>query len=129
MSRAYFTTGSPGTTVYLIDERRLPQPTSRAKKAPPRLNPGVRPSPSPGRGSPQKTGAPSPTRQRGQKKPRPASTLGCDPAHHRDGADRVLRAALDDAVAVGHVHEHVALAIIEPHDVQLLEHEAAVLVE
>src|SRR6185437_3466331 len=53
----------------------------------------------------------------------------CDPTHDRHGADGVLGAAFDHPVAVGHVHEHVALAVVEAHDVQALEHQATALIE
>src|SRR6266403_1609702 len=40
--------------------------------------------------------------------------LGARPIHDRDAADAVFWAALDDAVAVGHVYQHIALLIKEP---------------
>ena len=51
------------------------------------------------------------------------------PAHDRNRADTVLRAAFDDPVAVGHIDQHVALLVEEAHDLQRLEDEAAPLVE
>src|SRR3569833_138160 len=53
----------------------------------------------------------------------------CDPAHDGDRADGVLRTAFDDAVAVGDIHEHIALLVVEPDDVEALENEAAALLE
>jgi hypothetical protein len=49
------------------------------------------------------------------------------PDRHR--ADAVLGATLNNPIAVGHVNQHIVLAIEEAHDLKLLEHEAAVLVE
>src|SRR3984893_119610 len=51
------------------------------------------------------------------------------PAHDRNRADAVLRAAFDDPVAVGHIDQHVALLVEEAHDLKRLEDEAAPLVE
>src|SRR6202049_3930102 len=51
------------------------------------------------------------------------------PAHDRNSADAVLRAAFDDPVAVGDIDQHVALLVEEAHDLKRLEDEAAPLVE
>src|SRR5665213_557613 len=51
------------------------------------------------------------------------------PTHYGHRTDGVLRAALDHAIAVGHVYEYVPAAIKEAHHVQLLEKKAAPLVE
>ena len=60
-------------------------------------------------------------------KRRTADSLGCRPAHDRYAADAVLRAAFDEAVAVGHVDQHVALTVEEADDLKCLEDEAAPL--
>ena len=56
-------------------------------------------------------------------------SLWCRPPHDRHSADAVLRATLDYPVAVRHVNQHIALAVEKAHDLKLLEHEAAMLVE
>ena len=66
----------------------------------------------------------SPTRFR----PR-SSNLWRRPPHDRHRADAVLRATLDNPIAIRHVNQHIALAVEEPDYLKLLEHEAAVLVE
>ena len=58
-----------------------------------------------------------------------SSKLWRRPPHDRHRADAVLRATLDNPIAVRHVNQHIALAVEEAHDLKLLEHEAAVLVE
>ena len=58
-----------------------------------------------------------------------SSNSWCRPPHDRHRADAVLRATLDDTIAIRHINQHVALAVEEPDDLKLLEHEAAVLVE
>ncbi len=55
--------------------------------------------------------------------------LGARPIHDRDAAYAVFWAAFDDAVAIGHVYQHVALAVEETNDLQCLEQETAALVE
>ena len=49
-----------------------------------------------------------------------ASRLRLRPAHDRNGADAVFRAAFDDPVAVRHVDQHVALLVEEAHNLQVL---------
>ena len=51
------------------------------------------------------------------------------PSHYRNRADAVLRATLDNPIAVRHVNQNIALAIEEPHDMKFFEYEAAVLIE
>ena len=48
------------------------------------------------------------------------------PPHDRHRADAVLRATLDNPIAVCHVNQHIALAVEEAHDLKTLEHEAGV---
>ena len=55
--------------------------------------------------------------------------LGAGPIHDRDAADAVFWAALDNAVAIGHVDQRIALAIEEPDDLQRLEKKTAPFVE
>src|SRR5215471_12943392 len=55
--------------------------------------------------------------------------LGAGPIHDRDAADTVLRAALDHAIAVGNVYQHVTLAVEEANDLQRLEKKTAPFVE
>ena len=55
--------------------------------------------------------------------------LGAGPIHDWDAADTVLRAALDHAIAVGNVYQHIALAVEEANDLQRLEKKAAPFVE
>lgn len=55
--------------------------------------------------------------------------LGAGPIHDWDAADTVLRAALDHAIAVGNVYQHIALAVEEADYLQFLEEEAAPLVK
>ena len=55
--------------------------------------------------------------------------LGRHPPHNRNRADRVLGASLDKAVAVRHVNEHVSRSIVKADHVQLLEQQAAPLIE
>jgi hypothetical protein len=57
------------------------------------------------------------------------SDLWFRPAHNRNRADAVLRAAFDDPIAVSHIDQHVALLVEEAHDLQRLEKQAAPLVE
>jgi len=49
------------------------------------------------------------------------SSLWYRPAHDRNAADAVLRAAFDEAVAVGHIDQHVALTVEEADDLKSLE--------
>src|SRR5205823_1430538 len=63
------------------------------------------------------------------KSPRCGGPLARRPAHDRDAADAVLRAAFDNPVAVGHIDQHVPLTVEEPDDLKGLEDEAAPLVE
>jgi hypothetical protein len=49
------------------------------------------------------------------------------PDRHR--ADAVLGATLDNPIAVRYINQHIVLAVEEAHDLELLEHEAAVLIE
>jgi len=58
-----------------------------------------------------------------------SSNLWRRPSHDRHRADAVLRATLDNPVAISHVNQHIALAVEEPDYLKLLEHEAAVLIE
>ncbi len=51
------------------------------------------------------------------------------PPHDRHRADAVLRATLDNPIAVRHINQHIALAVEEAHDLKLLERETAVFVE
>src|SRR3984893_5406149 len=51
------------------------------------------------------------------------------PVHNRNRADAILGAAFDDPVAVGHIDQHVALAVKEANDLKRLEDEAAPFVE
>jgi len=55
--------------------------------------------------------------------------LGAGPIHDWDAADTVLRAALDHAIAVGNVYQHIALAVEEANDLQRLEKKTAPFVE
>src|ERR1700757_207628 len=57
------------------------------------------------------------------------SDLSFRPAHDRNRADAVLRAAFDDPVAVGHIDQHIALVVKEANDLKRLEDEAAPLVK
>jgi hypothetical protein len=55
------------------------------------------------------------------KPPRTTPYLLLRPAHDRNRADAVLRAAFDDPVAVGYIDQHIALLVEEAHDLQRLE--------
>lgn len=55
--------------------------------------------------------------------------LGCLPPHYGHCADTILWAARDDPVAVGYINQDIALAIKETHDLERLEHKAAVFVK
>jgi len=58
-----------------------------------------------------------------------AGTLATWPVHDWNTAYAVFWAALDDAVAIGHIDEHIALAVEEADYLQFLEEEAAPLVK
>ena len=55
--------------------------------------------------------------------------LGAGPIHDRDAADAVFWAALDHAVAVGDIHQDIALVVEETDDLQGLEDETAAFIE
>ena len=58
-----------------------------------------------------------------------AGTLATWPVHDWNTAYAVFWAALDDAVAIGHIDQHIALAVEEADYLQFLEEKAAALVK